>query len=113
MQSAIELLPFLRSAGLPVRHHKRDRPDPYVRADRHALPAVHRPTVYRHFPDRDALLSGIAARLGVMSGSDERTEKMETLDDFGPMMVAMSISYASFPLRGLPLQKLSAVSAES
>lgn len=50
---------------------------------------VSQPTVYRYFPDRQALLEGLVARLSEKTGSPERQRTFEVLDDFGPMVEAM------------------------
>jgi AcrR family transcriptional regulator len=43
-------------------------------------------TVYRHFPDRDALLNGLAERLATAMGTRELEAGLETIDDLGPMI---------------------------
>jgi len=44
-----------------------------------AVAGVSQPTVYRHFPDRQALLEGLADRVDVLSGPERKAP--ETLDE--------------------------------
>jgi AcrR family transcriptional regulator len=46
-------------------------------------------TVYRHFPDRDALLNGVADRLATVMGTRILEASLETVDDLGPMVETM------------------------
>lgn len=45
---------------------------------------VSQPTVYRHFPDRTALLEGITARGGELVSESEGGYAVETIDEIGP-----------------------------
>lgn len=48
------------------------------------------PTIYRHFPDRTALLRGISARVGELIGERWWTSPtLETIDDIGPRFEAL------------------------
>ena len=42
-------------------------------------------TVYRHFPDRDALLAGLVDRLETLTNSEDRIRDVESLADFQTM----------------------------
>ena len=44
------------------------------------MPAYHSPTVYRHFPDREALLQGVADRLNELSEPTKPVGDFSTLD---------------------------------
>jgi AcrR family transcriptional regulator len=46
-------------------------------------------TVYRHFPDRDALLNGLAERLATVMGTRNLEAALRTVDDVGPMIETM------------------------
>ena len=48
-----------------------------------AVAGVSQPTVYRHFPDRQALLEGLADRVDVLSGPERKAP--ETLDELVQM----------------------------
>ena len=51
---------------------------------------VSQPTIYRHFPDRTALLRGISARVGELIGERWWTSPtLETIDDIGPRFEAL------------------------
>lgn len=45
-------------------------------------------TVYRHFPDRDALLNGVSDRLDAALGSSAYERRLTSADDLGPMAEA-------------------------
>jgi AcrR family transcriptional regulator len=46
-------------------------------------------TVYRHFPDRTALLEGLSARIGTRVGAPEGIPAIESIDDIGPRIEAL------------------------
>ncbi len=46
-------------------------------------------TVYRHFPDREALLNGVADRLATVMGTRTIEASLQTIDDLGPMVEKM------------------------
>jgi Transcriptional regulator len=46
-------------------------------------------TVYRHFPDRDALLNGLADRGATVMGTRILEASLTTIDDLGPMVETM------------------------
>jgi AcrR family transcriptional regulator len=46
-------------------------------------------TVYRHFPDRDSLLNGLAERLATVMGTRDLEAALQTIDDLGPMIKTM------------------------
>lgn len=46
-------------------------------------------TVYRHFPDRTALLEGLSARIGMRVGTPEGIPAIANIDDIGPRIEAL------------------------
>jgi AcrR family transcriptional regulator len=50
---------------------------------------VSQPTVYRHFPDRTALLEGLSGRIGVLAGMPEGIPASGSVDDIGPRIEAL------------------------
>ena len=52
------------------------------------LAGVSQPTVYRHFPDREALLTGLGARLADRMSPAARPPEQLELEDFGPTIEA-------------------------
>lgn len=46
-------------------------------------------TVYRHFPDRQALRVGLADRLEGYLGGNLKRPQVESIDDFGPAAIAL------------------------
>jgi AcrR family transcriptional regulator len=57
---------------------------------------VSQPTVYRHFPDRTALLEGISARIGYLMGIPEGIPVVPSLDDVGPRIEAIFVASDEF-----------------
>jgi AcrR family transcriptional regulator len=54
-----------------------------------ARAGVSHATVYRHFPDRTALLEGLSARIGMRVGLPEGIPAIESIDDIGPRIEAL------------------------
>jgi AcrR family transcriptional regulator len=59
---------------------------------------VSQPTVYRHFPDRTALLEGISARIGELMDAPDGPPPLATLDDVGPRLEALFVASEAFPV---------------
>jgi AcrR family transcriptional regulator len=53
---------------------------------------VSQPTVYRHFPDRTALLEGISARLSKLMDLPEGIPVVDSIDDVGPRFEALFVA---------------------
>ncbi len=56
------------------------------------------PTVYRHFPDREALLSGISARISELMDTPDGPPPVADVDDIGPRIEAMFVASEDFPV---------------
>jgi AcrR family transcriptional regulator len=54
-----------------------------------ARAAVSQPTVYRHFPDRQALLEGLADRIGSSGDLQSADTGLDSIDDLAPKLMAM------------------------
>jgi AcrR family transcriptional regulator len=68
------------------------RPDDITTREIAERSGVSQPTIYRHFPDRTALLRGISTRVGELIG--ERwwsSPTAETVDDVGPRFEALFV----------------------
>ena len=50
---------------------------------------VSQPMVYRHFPDRQALLEGLADRIGSRGDVQSADTGLDSIDDFAPKLMAM------------------------
>ena len=59
---------------------------------------VSQPTVYRHFPDRDALLGGISARVADLMDAPDGLPAVATVDDFGPSIEVLFAASEEFPV---------------
>ena len=59
---------------------------------------VSQPTLYRHFPDRDALLNGITARITKLMYSQEDPPSPTGLDDLGLAIEARFVVSEDFPV---------------
>jgi AcrR family transcriptional regulator len=46
---------------------------------------VSQPTVYRHFPDRDALLAGLTGRMVALMDTEDEIARPATLEDLAPL----------------------------
>ncbi len=55
---------------------------------------VSQPTVYRHFPDRQALLEGLTARMMSISGEGSRPRSLDDLVAYGVVETAMAEEHA-------------------
>ena len=51
--------------------------------------AVSQPTVYRHFPDRQALLEGLADRIGSNGDLQSVDTALDSIDDLAPKLMTM------------------------
>src|SRR5262245_28488143 len=58
---------------------------------------VSQPTVYRHFPDRTALLAGISARVNEVMGGRFEEPTIERIDDIGPAFELLFVASDEFP----------------
>ena len=59
---------------------------------------VSQPTVYRHFPDREALLRGISSRLADLMDHPDGLPGVATMDDFGPSIEVLFTASEKFPV---------------
>lgn len=59
---------------------------------------VSQPTVYRHFPDRDALLGGISARVADLMDAPGGLPAVATVDDFGSSIEVLFAASEKFPV---------------
>jgi AcrR family transcriptional regulator len=59
---------------------------------------VSQPTVYRHFPDRTALLEGISARIGELMGAPDGIPAVGSIDEVGPRIEALFVASDEFPV---------------
>jgi AcrR family transcriptional regulator len=57
---------------------------------------VSQPTVYRHFPDRTALLEGISARIGELMGIPDGIPVVGSIDEVGPRIEALFVTSDEF-----------------
>ena len=57
------------------------------------------PTIYRHFPDRTALLRGISTRVGELFGERwDTSPTVDSVDDVGPRFEALFVMSDEFPV---------------
>jgi len=59
---------------------------------------VSQPTLYRHFPDREALLYGITARITELMYMPDGPPEATDLDDIGPAVEARFVASEDFPV---------------
>ena len=59
---------------------------------------VSQPTVYRHFPDREALLAGISARVAKLMDASNGLPAVATMDDFGASIEVLFAASEKFPV---------------
>jgi AcrR family transcriptional regulator len=57
---------------------------------------VSQPTVYRHFPDRTALLEGISARIGELMDLPDGIPAVASIDEVGPRIEALLVTSDAF-----------------
>ena len=73
------------------------RPDDITTREIAERAGVSQPTVYRHFPDRTALLRGISARVGELTGDRwDNLPMVGTVDDVGARFEALFVMSDEF-----------------